>query len=327
MGKFRARSSNATQPPNNIYSLFRPRRYFPLSNQNNALRQITRQINQNCYLHPGCEISLVLHRRLPDGVYFDRLDIGDENYFERAGALAQDMTTVPHDTLKVSLKGVSLVYESLILENREHASAMMRATSKCYADFPLLRLNLLQSGVQFDSQRFTLPEGVKLVYLVCLSQHQIKTDSRPHNFVACRYRFPRNLQRLKMSLTDNDGLLFKDGLEDLSSENGQTSQSLTLYHGDLLQKGLYSRTLPCLIPPDVAAADYDPQGLGNLNVGYDQAILLDLTPYKTDKKPTELVVDLWYFDQAVERQYFAAFCVQQREYTYSDRSRWSHQLA
>lgn len=289
---------------------------FPLSCQSNALRQITRQKIDNGVLHPGMEFSISLLKQKPFEAAVENANVTDDAYFGIGGQAIDDAAVAAPFIRNVTftVKGLFLTYESIILESPDQLERLKRTVMRYYCDVALYRNNNLTPNVQYDRQLVSVPAGARLLYLAFLFEPQILYGARKNSWLSARYRFPPGLDTVQLTMTGRDGLIFKDGLQGLGVRGGRSSPSLRTYVRDLVRKGLYSRDFDAFFPPH----DVSPHG-------YDQALLVDLTPYKI-KEGTVLTVDMTY--QPTQGSpvgwYLRSYHVLQRQMDYSEKTRWSY---
>jgi hypothetical protein len=288
---------------------------FPFSCQNNTLRQLTGQKLENGFLHPGVEFTFCLHRREPLLAAVERANITDAMYFGEE-AIANNLVTGQNriNSCELTIKAVFLNYESVFLKSSEQIERFRKSTSRYCADIVLYRQNNLASGVLHDTKLISLPAGTKLVYLMWIYEAQITYGAQRNSYLSARFRFPPLLEQLNLTLTGMDGLLVKSGLSNLGRKEGRGSVSLKIYHEDLMRKAIYTKPFDSFFPP------WRPDDGGNL--GYDQIIVLDLTPYNIPEG-AELSVQMTYNTLARQRWYLRSYHIKQRIFEYNERSKWT----
>ena len=266
----------------------------PFDIQCNALRILTGQKRQSLFFPPGTEISVSLHKRFPDTACLERADVTDNGTYGLA------VIAKPAKKLSVQIDDASLWYESLIVDSSEQLKQLGRGNYKCLVDWPVMRTNALQSGKRTDRQTVSLPRGTKVVFAAFLHENQMIHEAMANSYMAARYRFPPGLDKLSMKLVGRNGVTLSTGLEDLCLAKGRGSASLRKYVSTLTKKGLYSKTFDSYFPH--TADD---------NIGYDQALLLDLTMYQFPED-TDLLVEMVYSANSQERWFLRCFPVTQR---------------
>jgi hypothetical protein len=284
--------------------------YFPISSQCNALYELTKQKNDNQYLRPGSEIVFQLIRRMPQPyVAFDRVIVPDREYFG-----FEDIATGTPPFV-VTIKSITLTYESIILQNKDHIEKLSTKAYRYLCDVPFLRENKLDAGGFHNNVKIPLPKGTKLVFLYFCFEGQIIPNSRRGSFLAPRFRFAPNLDEMRLHLLGRENLVVGRGLRHLGNAEGRRSESLRTFHALLVRQGLYTRSFD----------DWFPKWVDNA-VGYDQVIPVDLTYMAPALREsvTSLEVDLVYKDQAARPNWvLRSLSLVERCYEYSPKTSWT----
>jgi hypothetical protein len=291
---------------------------FPFSCQNNTLRMLTGQKIENGFLHPGAEFTFSLHKREPILAAVERANITDAQYFgDEAIPDASVAAPAMINGCQLIIKAIFLNYESVELKSSEQIDRFRKSTSRYCSDIVLYRQNNLGDGVMHDTKHVSLPGGTKLVYLMWIYESQITYGARANSYLSARLRFPPLLKHLQLSISGGaEGLVVKTGLDDLGRKEGRGSPSLKIYHEELMRKNIYTKSFDSFFPPWRADA-----ARGN-NLGYDQVLVLDLTPY-TIPEGAELTVEMTYDGLAAARWYLRSYHVKQRLFEYNERSKWT----
>jgi hypothetical protein len=289
---------------------------FPLSSENNALRQLSGQKNGTGQLRPGCKINIILHRRGGgDHILVERMGVTDAEYW--AGADLTDAQKEPG--LVLEIESLELCYETAVLEDPRELDRVRGVLKplRYYHDVCLMRTNQLEPGVLFDAQKVVLPQHCRFLYLVFCHEVQTVDNARKYNFLSTRYRWPPGLSSVKLDLLGRDGLIFKEGIQGLGVKAGHHSVSLAELHANMVRKGMYEGKYDDWFPPERTA--------GTPEVGYQQVLLVDLLPYMDhfDKSMVNLSVALKYDTASLARWSLRTYAMVQRCYEYSAKTRWT----
>jgi hypothetical protein len=285
---------------------------FPFNTQCNAMRIISGQKNSNAFLHPGLSASFVLVKTTPTiTAGIERADVNDTEFFDFATAITAPLNPL----LTLTIKSVSLIYESLILDDVAEIRKIHDAKLRYYCDMPIHRLMTLAVGTTHDHQKITLPAMTKLVFLFFVVESQYRPQSKANSFFSSRFKFPPFLDEIHLSLMGKEDLIFARGFRGMGSTKCRNSQSARLFVNELIKKGLYSKTFDDFFPPTDATIH-----------GYDQALVLDFFPYASAlKEVSTLEVDLTYSDASVANWKLKAICMVQIIHEYTKKEKWTFQ--
>jgi hypothetical protein len=286
--------------------------HFTVGNQNNALRVITGQRRSNAFLPLGLQASFTLHKRKPTlAEAIERADVLDREIFGNPAAGVQAPGT--HAALTVNIISVTLTYESVTLKHQSDVDRISKSTLRYFFDAVFMRCNLLADGVLFDHQRVQIPRNAYFLYIIFQRESQFLPSGRANCHLTNRFKFPPNLDELHMNLTGKEGLIFQRGFKGLSLAAGRHSNSLQVYVAELCKAGLYTKGFDDMFPE-----------LTNHGIGFDQSILLDLTPYQEDlTQMSTLDVILKYNAAAVPNWYMRVFGIVPACHTYSKSNLWT----
>jgi hypothetical protein len=275
---------------------------WPLNQQNQALCAITGQENENKFLPPGCEISIRLQKRLPLEAGIEKSDVTDTSYFSSAVQTA--------NTFKIAITGITLTYESMTVSSAD-LEQLKAKTHHYYFDAPILRIKYLLSGTNTDIVKVSIPPGSKFAYLCFVYEDQVVHNAACNSFLSSRLRFPPNLIDFKLDMPGRKGLLFEKGIQNMGVKEGYASESLRMYHADLVRRGLYDKPFDSFFPPQRPTT-----------VGYDQAILVDFS-FTEIKQETSLTMNLTYNNNyGPVRWAVNTFFIVQQCLTYNQKTKW-----
>jgi hypothetical protein len=290
---------------------------YPFSSSNNILRTITKVKNGNSFLHPGCSLDITLHRRTDMTLLFERTDLTDvQQYQIGVGLGGAPVVAVNAYTpvFKVKISSISLMYESVVLESQEEISRIMRSTLRYPVDVALMRTSAIFGGTMNQVVKVPLPPGTKVAYLMFLHETQTVPNAVQNINMSTRYRYLPGLSKVELSLVGKDGLIFQRGIDDLGVPAGRESLSLRAMHAEWLKKNIYTKPFDTFFPSSPADA----------NTGFDQLLVLDMTPYKKSVADiSTLFVTLSYNTMSQYRWNLRVFPVVQRLYEYSEKTRWT----
>jgi hypothetical protein len=287
--------------------------HFVVGNQNNALRVITGQRRSNSFLPLGVQASFTLHKRKPTlQEAIERADVLDTGIFGQ-GAVAAPAT---HAALTVAITSVTLTYESIILKDPSDVARISKSTIRYYFDAVFMRCNLLGNGGMFDHQKVQIPSKALFLYIVFQRESQFIPSGRANCSLTNRYKFPPGLDELHMNLTGKEGLIFQRGFKGLSLATCRHSNSLHVYVAELCKAGLYTKGFDDMFPET-----------DNNGIGFDQTILVDLTPFREDlMQMSTMDVILKYNVAAVPGWYMRVFGIVPACHTYSPSNLWTMQF-
>ena len=284
---------------------------FPFSNQCYGLRALSGMQIENGFLSPGSEITIQLHKRnnLDELIEWPKLITA--NYMDPSKAFEGK------SSIRVTLKDLSIVYESFVPEHPGEMSRFAEKTKSWFFDSPTIRLKTLPSGLHYQCDEISLPAGSKLVYLFWMLEAQIFGDSTKNKTKNTRFVFPENLEKVKIHLRGHGDLIHPDGLTNLNTQSSSDLAALKLYHQQLVQKKLYSKPFEDFFPikPQL-------QNTAERDYSHDQVLLLDLTPYEL-KDPTDLIVEHRYSGTGTpEKIYLFAIAVKQMKISCAGTKSW-----
>ena len=297
------------------FSFFGMDGHFAIGNQNNALRALTGQMRSNSFLPLGVQASFTLMKRKPDiEAGIERADVNDTRFFSHLADAIQAPGT--HPALAVTIKSVTLTYESVLLKDQGDVARISRSPLRYYFDYVIMRCNTLASGVLHDHQKIQLPRHTMFVYLIFQLESHFIPAGRANAYLSNRFKFPPNLDEIHLNLTGKEGLVFQRGFKGVSQAAGRHSTSMRLYVSELIKQGLYTKTFDDFFP--VPHADTH---------AFDQAILLDLTPYQDElKEMGSLEVILKYSAASVTKWYLRTFGIVPACHQYSPTNLWTMQF-
>ena len=278
---------------------------FPFNQQCNALRVITGQENENKFLPPNCKIGISLHKRVPLESGIEKSDVTDASYFTSVAQTA--------NTFKIKITGIKLLYDSITVNDSDLAQ-LKKQTHSFYFDAPLLRVKPLGSGTNSDKVKVDIPVGAKFAYLCFLYEDQVIYNQAQNSFLSARLRFPPNLIDFKIDLPGREGILFEEGIKNMGVKEGFASETLRIYHSDMVRKGHYDKPFDTFFPPRRPDA-----------LGYDQAILVDLSSAQTTSVTSMTLNMLYNNNYCPTRWQLNAFFIVQQCLTFSDKDKWKIQ--
>jgi hypothetical protein len=285
--------------------------FFPLSTQCNSLRTITGQKNSNSFLHPTLKASFALVKAGPDiTACIERADVSDTEFFSDVGGI-----TAPalHPAVTVTIKSVTLFYQSLTLADPLEIAKHQTKVLKYYCDLPTHRTNTLATGTTHDVQKVLITPGSRLLYLFFVKESQYRPESRANSFFSCRFKFPPGLDQLHLNLLGRENLIFARGFQGLGSTKCRNSPSARTYVTELQKAGLYSKGMDDFFPPSHADTH-----------AYDNVILIDLFPYASAlKEMATLEVILTYSEAAKLGWKLKTICVSQVIHEWNPEKKWT----
>jgi hypothetical protein len=264
--------------------------------------------NTNGFLHPGVAVDIQLQQRSPLNVLVERADLTDNQYWQTPNVAAIANLARPYT---ITINKITLLYESVILEDLDEIERINRSTLEYPVDIPVERLNDLDGSVMHETASVPLPRGTRLVYLMFLHESQLMPNAVANSYMSSRFRWPPYLNHLQLSLVGKNGIVYQKGLRDIVK--GRNSHSLRSLHAELCKKNLYTKNFDAWFPPQ------------RNGIGYDVIIPVDLSYYhKNFKEISALTVELAYSQPSMPRWSMRTFAVVQRVYQYSEKDRWTY---
>ena len=176
---------------------------FPIGNQCPTLRSMTKVKTQNNFLHPGVSVTIKLHLRKPLWQIFERYNSKDGEIFGETAAFDTDTFK---DSLKVWIAGMSLTYESVIIDNPD-LLARMEKQLKYIVDVPIMHLTAITPRNTFGSKTVHVVKGSKLIIISFVHENQITDQNLENSYMTSRCKFPKGLEDLQFKMPGLQGLL------------------------------------------------------------------------------------------------------------------------
>jgi hypothetical protein len=238
----------------------------------------------------------------------ERADVFDTPYWTNVDCGA------PAQKVKYEITGITLAYESTIVDSDEQLASLKRANRQYYVDVPKMRILSCQSGVKYDSRIVSLPANTKMAYIFFLFEDQFILNVEQHSFLSARFRFPPNMTECYLSLPGRDGFIMAEGVRNLGIDTAWNSASMRAYHSRLVALGLYDKDFESFSPNRRAG-----------NISYDQALVFSLKDHVIEEA-TQLNVIMRYNDALSQpRWYLNAFAIVQRVLTCDSKHHWEWQ--
>jgi hypothetical protein len=276
-----------------------------VSTQNNALRILNKLKNGNSFLHPGVSIDIQLQQRNPLNILVEQNRLTDEQYWQDP-----PVAIGAGPVYDIRINKVTLLYESLILEDLDEVARINRSVLQYPVDCPTFRLLDLAGGAMHDSLNFALPRGTRIVYLMFVHESQIVQNVVRHSYMSTRYRFPPFLDYMTFNLVGKNGIVMSKGLHGISK--GRNSHSLRSFHSEMVKKGLYTKDFDAWFPPT------------RNGLGYDIILPIDLEFYHRQfREIATLNVELGYTQASRTNWSLRCWAVSQRLYQYSSKDMWT----
>jgi hypothetical protein len=254
----------------------------------------------NRWLPPGIDLNIRVHKRIPFDSLVERPDLSDADYYKTGpvSAAAEKIWT---------LTDAFILYESMTLQSSGELQTYRLSHAKYYVDVPRLRLESMKDGVKMTTNDVLIPKGTKFVSLSWAHQDQLFFNATRKKNLSSRLTFPPNAVHINVDLTGRENILQREGLTNFGVEKAFSSPSCHEFHRQLQSKKLYSRSFEKMFPLT--------------GKSYDQAILLDLSPYDL-KDDTTMTVTIKYDDTfSAAKIYFCSVTVGQGCYSYRDKEK------
>jgi hypothetical protein len=226
------------------------------------------------------------------------------------GATIDDATN--QGQVFVRLKSLTLTYDSYIITNPSQLAAVQASKVTYICDFPLFASLSLDHGRREQSLYFEIPPKTIFFYIIFLHESQLIPGSHKHSLPHSNFKFPKHLDEIHLQFAGHHSLLQRGGLRGLSLPSGYNSESLRRYHSWLHSSGLYQKNF----------SSYKTRGPVEQNTSFDQALLVDIQPWKSDQTE-RLNCRLVYKESSLEKMSMRLVLIQQRAFTYSRAEGWS----
>ena len=253
--------------------------------------------NQHPLIPPNTEICIrmrlndPLHLRLidsgiDDADFFNTKDnddkIDDENKFKFA-----DVNFEIHD--------ISLTLQKIRWDN-EKIQKQLRGGSVTYNfDQYVYRAHALPSNQTLTITKEKIPAHTELIYIAFMKSNQLFRDgSMQRSSDGSRFAFPPKLTNIVFRL-DGNVILFENGLS-ITRNNMHSDSDADLFYKYLVNRNLTTDSFESFFPKSP-------------NIGYKNAIPLDLTTFDTNK-PTDLSLECRFATGSPSDYYIVMFMPQ-----------------
>ena len=295
----------ATLEARPIYSSWTYSGLYPFDCQNYAMESLTRQTVAQPYLPPGCEVSIRIAKRdAPEAA----LEFGNNTSTIFFGDDEGQAVS-----LRLEIVDFGLTADSMVLDNDDLFEKWKNLTKSYWVDIPRVRLSSLPPGISIHCESIDLPSDTLLFLAAFCLERQLFYNKASKKTVVQRFRFPPEVELVKMQLHGkDDDLVVMDGIQGLGGEEGYISPSVHAYYTYLVESGLYDKDFKDFMP------------IQTNNISYDQFLGVDLTPHnKFLKESSELLLQLKMAAGGLPtKRYLISFTVQQKKLTYDPKLKW-----
>lgn len=256
---------------------------FPFERTCRPRAALNKYSNDNLFFPPGTSIDIRVNL-FPDKVnlLFNRHHLPlSTRYYSKTAAQALD------DDVELTIQEVTLTYETYILDEKNHLSAMKEfhrgMTAKYDYDIVYPMHQSLASNQSYAHNEFQIPPYCSMICLMFLPDHALFYTPTQYKPISGFSKFPTHC--INMRVKFNGTPLICDEFENIGILNHHNENSKRILYKYLVKNRLYSKSFETYFPTKAPLNQYFIKNMENMQSALTGSLTIE-TFYNSQKSPT-----------------------------------------